>query len=247
MRILELDSGNTRLKWRLLHGQSVIDQVVIDRGFIANSDDFHNKLTELLRLLKPVHRVRIATVSGAERFEVLRQTVETTLDIPLTLIEVKTECHGLKAAYATLGVDRWLATLAAYAGGDEKHQSFVKLVVSCGTAITLDVVTPDGVHQGGFIVPGIMQMKKTLNTSTAWLRLVKEPATEITLGRQSADCINHGVFAMVSAMVNAQQASYPDSVVYLTGGDGLHLKPFIKGLCVYQPELVMDGMTFALD
>ena len=43
--------------------------------------------------------------------------------------------------------------LAAYQGRNSEDCGV--MVVSCGTAMTLDFVGPDGVHAGGYIVPGL--------------------------------------------------------------------------------------------
>lgn len=247
MRILELDAGNSRLKWRLLNADGLVS-----RGYLANSDNWQHELPLVMEQIEQVDCARASIVSGNERFELLAAAIDHHFNIPLRLAEVKAQWQGVRVAYPSLGVDRWLAMLAA------NHQSprVNKLVVSCGTAITLDILSNDGEHLGGYIVPGIGLMKRMLHTNTAQLPLVETArvetmATNIMPGKNSIDCINNGILTMTAAMVNAQQvihkASRKDSVVYLTGGDGALLKPHVHGGCFYHPELVMDGLALAFE
>ncbi|WP_299734168.1 type III pantothenate kinase [uncultured Endozoicomonas sp.] len=241
MRILELDSGNTRLKWRLRDAGDILS-----RGVIDNDSDVQGEVSGLLKQLAPVHQARLAIVSGQERLEMLRQVIEAQSGIPLSVVKVRDGRLGLSLAYTTIGVDRWLAMLAAHHSSAEEHKAKTKLVVSCGTAMTVDVVS-EGVHQGGFILPGLQLMKKALSTSTAQLELIEVTASGITPGKNSADCINNGVLAMASAMINAQVDRYPEAIVCLTGGDGELLSRFVSGEWEYRPELVMDGIALAFD
>ena len=61
-----------------------------------------------------------------------------------------------------LGVDRWLAMLAAR---QLSNRPFI--VFGLGTAGTADFVDGDGVHKGGFIVPGLRLMTEALFAGTA--------------------------------------------------------------------------------
>ncbi|WP_067583202.1 type III pantothenate kinase [Endozoicomonas ascidiicola] len=241
MRILELDSGNTRLKWRLRDAGDITS-----RGVIDNDSDVQGEVSDVLKQLAPVRQARLAIVSGQERLEMLCQVIEVQSGIPLSVVKVSDGQLGLSLAYTTIGVDRWLAMLAAHHSSAGEHKEKTKLVVSCGTAMTVDVVS-EGVHQGGFIVPGLQLMKKALSTSTAQLELIEATASGITPGWNSADCINNGVLAMASAMINAQVDRYPEAIVCLTGGDGELLSRFVGGEWEYRPELVMDGIALAFD
>lgn len=71
----------------------------------------------------------------------------------------------VQIAYADpqrLGVDRWLAMIAAKAAypGDT-------VIADLGSALTVDVLRADGRHLGGIIVPGLQAMRHGLNLGTA--------------------------------------------------------------------------------
>lgn len=248
MKVLEFDAGNTRLKWRLLDvSDSGTERVA--RGCLTNDQCWQQELPQLLGQLGAVDCARAAAVSGDERFEWLCAAVVSKLDIPLLRAQVKPNWQGLQVAYPELGVDRWLAMLAANRMGGPEN----KLVVSCGTAVTIDALSYTGRHLGGYIVPGVSLMKRSLHTNTAQLPQVADISSTIVPGVSTVDCINNGALAMVAAMINARQADAFDQtenkecVVYITGGDAALIKPLIRGVFRDCSELVMDGLSLAFD
>ncbi|MBO9483031.1 MULTISPECIES: type III pantothenate kinase [Gammaproteobacteria] len=248
MRILELDAGNSRLKWRLLNSGHIISH-----GFLANSEDWQHELPKLLDQIGPVDSARAAIVSGDERFAQLSTAVNQHFNVSLLKAEVKEQYRGVKAAYPGLGVDRWLAMLAAHhLDRAENKEPCNKMVVSCGTAITIDLLSDGGNHLGGYIVPGVGLMKGMLHTRTAQLPMVEAEASTTMHGTSTAGCINNGILAMAVAMINTQQAQYKtacgkECLVYLTGGDATLVQPYIRGECYHHPALVMDGLALAFE
>ena len=239
MNVLELDAGNSRLKWRILNEASVIA-----RGVLVNDNHWEESLPALLASMGSVQCVRGAIVSGDERFQLLSTTIRRYLQVPLLRAVVKSDWQGVRVAYTTaLGVDRWLAMLAV----NQQSGTGYKLVVSLGTAMTLDILDSSGLHLGGYIVPGVGLMKRMLNSNTARLPLVNASAATLRPGTNTVDCINNGVLAMSAAMVNAQRSKYKNCDVYLTGGDAKLLAPHVEGGCSCFPELVMDGLALAFE
>lgn len=248
MRVLELDAGNSRLKWRLLDkGQ------ITSHGFLANSEDWQCELPGLLDQIGQVDSARASIVSGDDRFALLSAAVNKHFNVPLLKAEVKEQCRGVRIAYSGLGVDRWLALLAAHhVVGHKGMERSNKIVVSCGTAITIDLLSGSGNHLGGYIAPGVGLMKRMLHSKTAQLPMVEADALTIRPGTSSAECINNGILAMTVAMINAQQIQYKaaggkECPVYLTGGDAALIQPYIQSECYHYPSLVMDGLALAFD
>ncbi len=60
-----------------------------------------------------------------------------------------------------LGIDRWLAILGA--ATQFKGQNLC--VFNCGTAITMDIVTANGEHQGGLIFPGVQLLHRAVTNT----------------------------------------------------------------------------------
>ncbi len=240
-RQLQLDAGNTRLKWRLVEGGAAVQS-----GFINNDADWQIILSLLLQEWGTVHSVAISTVSGNTRLGQLLRILSEATGVEPFIAKTQKNFAGLTVIYKEverMGVDRWLAMLAAQA--HTLHGA--KVVVSCGTAMTVDVVDGQGNHQGGFIVPGIRLMKKALAVNTANLDYIEHPAEAMALGTVTSECINHGVLAMAVSLINETCLKWPGARLFLTGGDAsllqTHLKEEIEQVLI--EELVLDGLSIA--
>ncbi len=119
----------------------------------------------------------------------------------LPVVEVRVTDHPdrLQTLYhpEQLGVDRWLGLLACHARG-----LYPAVVVDAGTATTVDVLDARGVHQGGFILPGLEMMRSSLLQGTA-IRLQETASTcpEATLPVTTADAIHCGAIASQQAFI----------------------------------------------
>ena len=239
MKVLELDAGNTRLKWRLRQQDSIIV-----RGELANNQCWDSQLPRMFDPLGAFDQAFVSVVSGSERHGFLASLLKDGFGVELKVAKTRATHQGLTIAYQTpeaLGVDRWLAMLAAH----HSHPDDLKIIIDSGTALTIDIVDNKGMHSGGFIVPGIELMKRSLQINTANLMATEDNASSVDPGKATLECINHGVLAMTAAMINSQLTALPGSVVYLTGGGSPVLQPHIKAECIYRPELVMDGLALA--
>ncbi|MRI32998.1 hypothetical protein EOPP23_08385 [Endozoicomonas sp. OPT23] len=235
---LQLDAGNTCLKWRLVSGSQTIDS-----GRIDNKKNWQDELSAIVTTAGGISAAAISMVSGADRLERLQQILRDIAGIEPIVARTQKQCAGVTVIYKKvemLGVDRWLAMLAAH----NSHPDNIKVVVDCGTAMTIDVVDSEGLHLGGYIVPGLRLMKESLAINTAELETVEHPAHATELGDITMDCINHGVLAMSVAMVDEVCARYRNAVLYITGGDAPQLLDHLKSQHqrVYVPDLVMDGL-----
>ena len=68
------------------------------------------------------------------------------------------------------------------------------LVVSCGTAITIERVAPEGLWQGGVIAPGLFLNARALHMFTAQLPLVWPDQSAPFWGRGTIASLEAGVF-----------------------------------------------------
>lgn len=218
----------------------------VQSGFINNDADWQIILSLLLQEWGTVHSVAISTVSGNTRLGQLLRILSEATGVEPFIAKTQKNFAGLTVIYKEverMGVDRWLAMLAAQA--HTLHGA--KVVVSCGTAMTVDVVDGQGNHQGGFIVPGIRLMKKALAVNTANLDYIEHPAEAMALGTVTSECINHGVLAMAVSLINETCLKWPGARLFLTGGDAsllqTHLKEEIEQVLI--EELVLDGLSIA--
>ena len=159
---------------------------------------------------------------------------------------------GVKCGYeepSRLGVDRWLATVAAW-----QQVRRAAVVVSAGTAMTIDFVHANGRHEGGYIVPGLRLSRQALDGNTANLRVADSEPTSADareVPRDTQTGVALGTVLMLSAFVNTAVASFAarckgDPVVFLSGGDASALVTHLTTPAHQQPHLVLDGLAIAL-
>ena len=236
--ILEIDAGNTRLKWRC-RGASTTAARVAD-SVSAISAELEGSRIE---------RVHIASVRVPQFLEQLAAESEQAFAAEVTVARVSSHCSGLRINYADpsrLGVDRWLAMLAARALAPSAC-----LVVDCGTALTLDRVSAEGEHEGGFILPGLALMRRSLEENTR-IRLDSSYVPgSIELGNSTDAAVYHGTLAAAVALIQVQwselnQASTPARLVLTGGGAGELSRQLQAQAAETVPDLVLDGLRYAI-
>jgi type III pantothenate kinase len=106
----------------------------------------------------------------------------------IEFVEARVFQCGVSNRYETaaqLGSDRWAALIAAW---HEVHGAC--LVVSCGTATTVDALSATGEFMGGLILPGLDMMRHSLKMGTA--QLAETEGSFQPMPRNTADAIYSG-------------------------------------------------------
>ena len=155
--ILELDVGNSRIKWRRM---SADRSETLSRGINLDEDEF---FAEQGNYGVP-SRFLMGSVADKRLTKRISKWSETQWSISPLEAQVRRVCGGVKINYADvtrLGVDRWLAMLGAF-----ERSKGPCIVIDSGTAFTLDILNEDGMHLGGYILPGLWLMKESLTCKT---------------------------------------------------------------------------------
>lgn len=145
---------------------------------------------------------------------------------------------------AQAGVDRRVQLLAATHLAGE-----ATAVVSCGTALTVDVGAADGALLGGAILPGLGLSARSLAEGTARLPMI-ELAGQAGMPAIDTDCaIRTGLLVggagAVERLLSDAHVSL-DSPVYLTGQDAPHLAPHLIRTVRTHPGLGILGIALAV-
>lgn len=244
--ILEVDGGNSGYKWRLMEGSKIISSgrftpEEILPGFEA-----------VIRDLPGSVAARVGSVAGAQADALLVNALESLRVNPVHIARVAREQAGVRCGYedlSQLGVDRWLAVLAA---SNEFEGPLI--VADFGTALTLDFVDSSRNHAGGYIIPGWGLMCQALIEGTAIdvTRIPFDFETEVLQpGVSSLDAIGRGRLLCMSAFVDAglswfKSRSGENVKLVCTGGDALRILPFLDRGAVFRPDLILDGLVLAL-
>ena len=240
MGILEIDIGNSRIKWRRFADDR---KVVTSRGINLDINGF---LAEQANHEKP-SAVRLSNVSDTKISSKIADWTRVNWNIQPIVAVVCAECSGVKIQYkdvSRLGVDRWLAMLAAYNRSDGPC-----LIIDSGTAFTLDVINEEGLHLGGYILPGLRLMRESLVSKTG-IRLadqVLEPRLELGNSTQEA-VFNGGVASLVALVekeIEEQRNKGFKPNVFITGGDASVLDDLLTyPKSTIEEDLVLDGLSF---
>jgi type III pantothenate kinase len=233
--ILAIDAGNSRIKWRLTDGGQQI----------AHGAELTNKVLEGEALsfsgIKPPSEVRIANVAGAEVVDSLKQQLISQFNAPIRFATVSGALGELSCAYEdpeTLGVDRWLAIASAY----HKYNQPLMLV-DAGSAITVDIIGPDGQHVGGYILPGLTLMHDALWKNTSDVRVVGSGTEELWIpGKNTQQAVNKGCLLAAASAIETLAAQFPVRIV-ITGGDAKVISQAISLDADNHTNLVLDGLV----
>lgn len=221
--VLFLDCGNSRCKYRM--GER--------SGYWQ---DLETALAAINRW-QP-EQVLIATVSGFGAR--LQQALPPSDRRKVSLMAVRNGWDGVQIDYpdpSRFGIDRWLTLMAA-----RRWQENI-VIVDAGTALTIDALDATGQHWGGYIVPGLTLMRRSLVNDTFALPAVAASQSKAP-GHSTADAIANGAVLTLSAAVTAAFAQYalmPCRLVW-TGGDAPVLADHVHPAGEQMPDLVIAGM-----
>lgn len=240
---LLIDIGNTRIKWALQTGQDWTSGTPLLRGTKAFKDIARPAWKEL----ETPERVIVSNVAGTEVEKSVRTWVKRRWKILPEFLHSQAEQCGVTNAYANperLGNDRWAALIAARA-----RCRGAAIILSCGTAITIDTLSADGRHLGGLITPGVDLMISSVTAGAADVSIETGDSGEISLLASSTESavLGGSVYAAVSLLdrVSADLRGElgAGTPVLLTGGDAERLMPLLQSQPTYDPELVLKGLA----
>ena len=235
------DIGNTRVKWACAD-----DKTLFGHGAFTYTRD---TLSELLRRnwreLERPEQVCFASVAGAGVTAQVHEFVRSAWKLEARQAVTEKERGGLRNAYddvAAMGVDRWLAMLAAWS----RHKKPL-CVIDSGTALTVDIILGNGQHAGGFILPGLSLMAAALARETHGIRRHREQDLELEYGRSTAACISNGfAFALAGLLDRCFSKTREEQGVevlsIITGGAAEQTLPLVPGRHIHEPHLVLQGL-----
>ena len=243
--ILELDAGNSRIKWRIIGAGDA--RGLIAAGAASGLDGLRDQLAN--QAMGDVGRLRVSSVRGKEFARELTALARESWQLAAEFAVVSRAAAGVTNAYAdvgSMGVDRWLAILAAF----DRCQSAC-CVLDCGSAITFDWVDAGGDHRGGYIVPGLELMRQSLAGKTRALDIPFEDWGEPVPGASTAQAIGSGLIAMVCGFAgHCRQVTLEDGQQevkwFLTGGDAGIVSRHLSWPHTLIGDLVLDGLALAL-
>ena len=239
-KLLVFDVGNSRLKAALYDGDRLIARVSLSGVQDA---------TQVVNVLKsrfapretPDHCLVASVVRGAD--EVIQKAVQTVWAIAPQVVDTEMDL-GIDVAVPRpdhVGIDRLLQASEAF-----RVCAGSVVVAAFGSALTVDLVTADGVFRGGTIAPGLGMGLRALHDETSLLPQVALQPPDSAAGTDTTSCIQAGiVYGAAGAVERLFGELAPDgrATFVLTGGDAEVIAPFINYPHRVEPDLVMRALV----
>lgn len=244
--ILLIDVGNTRIKW------------VLQATHMSGLDNVQTSLTseplseDLKQTIQQADAVWISCVAGAEMKAQLTQACVNHAQVHW--VQASAEIHGLQSAYQppeSLGVDRWCGLVAVW------HQyRKTALVVSLGTAVTIDALLVKSEAQaefiGGSIQPGLQLMLDSLHQGTAQLPSIHPmPALDTSFAQNTTAAMGLGCLSAILGAIQLQYQTLAEitnvkPLLIITGGDAALVKAYLPNslaqVSVFVDNLALTGL-----
>ncbi len=240
--LLLIDAGNTRVKWAAAApGSKPGDWAA--QGVLAHAD-----------IAQAAARWHVLQVTAALVCNVAGTGVAEQIAAALSAASVSPQAiewfrstptrAGVTNAYrqpAQLGCDRF----AALVGARHRYPAQRLLVVTCGTATTIDLLDAAGRFCGGMILPGLATMARSLALNTAQLPAVGDTTLAGMFADHTEQAIASGcVHAQVGAIMQARQAA-SGARCLLSGGAAPFIAPHLPEPFDRVDQLVLLGLHVA--
>ncbi len=255
--ILLVDIGNSRLKWCFYAKGKRSKQFATDYSQYTADILLKNLLNKnVIEAKNPIKKLILVSVLDKKITKKIQCHCQK-LNIALRIVYSQATAYGVKNSYSEpqrLGADRFVGLVAAHHLIPKQHC----IIISCGTAVTIDAITQQGKHLGGLILPGLQQFSAQLIQKTALLTL--EKVTKTTLfANNTADALASGsVYGLVEAIngissrmkgellkINnprgKQETMYSVRII-LCGGDAKILHPYLVQDMQREDDWLMQGL-----
>lgn len=257
---LLFDVGNTRLKWAAVEStQNPSDR---NKKLWAYSGSISSKSLQvpalraelsdyIAKTLPKPDAIAFCCVAGEAAINNLKTLFPQWSDIYWQQLMGNSPFKGIRTLYqdpSKLGSDRWAAILGARA-----LSATNTLIVNAGTATTIDMLGGNGLHYGGWILPGLGLMQESLQGNTAQLPLatrIDALPSQASFGITTNEAIIGGCdAAQIGAILHATQLAkelhHPIERIWLDGGNAKILAGAIKQLPIQQllPVELIEGLV----
>jgi len=237
---LLFDAGNTRLKWAAVestqHPSDRQKKLWAYSGSITSnalqSAEARTEIADYIaKTLPKPDAIAFTCVAGQEAMSNIQSLFPQWSDLPWKQLTGDSQYLGMRTLYQNpekLGADRWAAAIGARALSNTNT-----LIINAGTATAIDLLGANGVHYGGWILPGLSLMQESLESNTAQLPLAERRDSQAGFGINTNDAIIGGcdaaqIGAITLAIELAKQMNHPVEKIWLDGGNAKVLAQEIK-------------------
>ncbi|MGA8278435.1 MAG: type III pantothenate kinase [Rhodanobacteraceae bacterium] len=238
MKLL-VDLGNSRLKWATVDHQRFAPGGVFAHAGIPLAEALGSNWSALPR----PDAIFVASVITSEREADLAEFARERFGVVPEFLRSQRSALGIRNAYTTaqrLGIDRFMALAALHA-----ETPRAQILVSVGTALTLDAIDANGCHLGGLITASPTLARDAVTGATA--RVIEAPGRLCEFADNTADALHSGsLLAAVALIERFQRVSVQrlctEVATILTGGGGEELASLVPR-AERRHDLVLRGLA----
>lgn len=237
MSYLVIDIGNSRVKggiWKSLNLESMEPHTLLESDQIDTT-----LLAEWLATYKP----KATLICSVRKLEDRFVNWCEAHNVPILHHEMEVGFPVLYESKSTLGMDR----LAAVAGAIGLSGGGPAMVIDAGSCITYEYINDQSEYVGGAISPGLRMRYRAMHEFTGKLPAV-EPSEDLPeiYGRNTIASMRSGTeigfISEIDVFVEAFKNKYPDSVIFLCGGDSIFIQKNSRYKMHYRKHLVLLGL-----
>ena len=235
--ILAIDSGNTNIKWGVHNNHKWLN-VDVTPHFNYES------LESAWKVIPPLSLIIVSNVAGSAIQKLLGDLLPIAPCQPIWVEAKKRQCGLINSYYdpGSLGSDRWASLIAVW---NIYHEPCI--VVTVGTAMTIDMISESGEFIGGKITPGLRLLNKALVADTCLPNADSGMYDSFSLSTENA--LFTGVIDLLVGAVERTHRSMRDKYQYkrihciLSGGDSEVIFPYLDPDFVIIDNLVLKGLV----
>lgn len=227
-----VDFGNTHVKAAHISHGKILNNVRTD----------YSNLHELHHFIADSQAVALAVCNVSGKSDATLHTLPKAIPVYTLTGDTPLPFKNEYKTPHTLGTDR----IAAIAGAQLLFPETACLVIDCGTCMTTDFITRDGVYKGGSISPGLHMRLKAMHSFTGKLPEIDFKVPENITGNSTSECMRTGAFHGMIAEIRYLAEHYTQQLgtcqVVLCGGDAELFAEHLNLNIFAAPDLVLYGL-----
>jgi len=241
---LLIDVGNSSIKWAQYNSDGLLQMQQQSYPEETSSEFF----IECWSDLEKPKNILVSCVAGKTVWQTLVKACEKLWGIKAEKVTSEKKGFGLVNAYekaSDLGSDRWCGMIGAHQETDTAY-----ILIDSGSALTIDVVTESGEHLGGYILPGLDMMKKSLGLQTAQVKIkqLSDKKPLLLPATSTTGCVDAAVhlstIKLIESVIKEQQSQRIKVTCFLTGGNADLISGLLAYKCVIMPDIVLRGLAY---
>lgn len=233
--LLAINIGNTNITTGIFDGAKIVNSWKTAK---ENVEEFANKISKC----ENIDGVILSSVVPQITPSIIN--LINKLDLPDTLIVNKDIKLPIKLAVEN--PEKVGADLIANMSAANTLHSKPTIVLDCGTATTLCLLSKNSEFTGAVIAPGLRSMASALSESAALLPEVKIIKPTNTVGINTIESMQIGIYygyvGLVRELLKKAKDEYRDATVVATGGNIKNIITEIKGIDTVEESLILRGL-----